>query len=150
MTERQSITHPGGRWKQLCSRTVRSSFWKTVIIFATVLLLFGSSIQFMLFPKTADVIFDGLFTFAFALFIFDMILNIAVNPEYMPCNVCRRRKEEEAQAFRRLGIGSFMFWCDLVSSFAMLYDISYINSTEFETLEINIKLDKYGVPVSFI
>jgi hypothetical protein len=104
----------------------------------------------MLFPKTADVMFDGLFTFAFALFIFDMILNISVKPEYMPCDVCRRRKEEETQGFRRRGIGSFMFWCDLVSSFAMLYDISYINSTEFETLEIHIKLDKYGVPVSFI
>lgn len=104
----------------------------------------------MFFPKTADLIFDGLFSFAFAIFIFDMVLNIAVKPDYLPFNTCWRRGEEETKIFRRRGIGSFMFWCDLVSSFAMLHDISYINARAFARPGINIKLDNFGVPVSLV
>eukprot|EP00980_Cylindrotheca_fusiformis_P031524 scaffold26496_cov113-Cylindrotheca_fusiformis.AAC.7 len=148
MAEQQDISHTCGRWRQACYRSARSSFWKATILVATVLLLFGSPIQFMFFSKSADAVFDGLFTFAFAVFIFDMMLNISLKPDYLP--ICRQLDGGEARVFRRRGIGSFMFWCDLVSSFAMLHDISYVNSRAFETPTIDIKLDEYGVPVSFI
>ncbi|KAL3937309.1 MAG: hypothetical protein SGBAC_007561 [Bacillariaceae sp.] len=113
-----------------------------------VLLLFGSSMQFIFFPKEADIIFDILYTVAFAVFVIDTVMNVVIKPEYFGFNTCWNRQRQDGQS-RSFGIGSFMFWCDVVSSMAMLYDISYINEPEFESPTIDIKLDAYGVPTNF-
>jgi hypothetical protein len=76
-----------------------------------------------------------------------MILNSVVNPEYFAFHI-HRRNREETQHFLTCGVGSFMFWCDAVSSIALLYDISYANKAGFEMEEICIRLNEYGVPVS--
>ena len=131
-------------------KVVRSPIWKANILIAMVLLLFGSSIQFIFFPKQADIIFDVLYTVAFAVFVIDTIMNMVINPEYFGFNTCWNRHRQDGQYSRSFGIGSFMFWCDVFSSFAMLYDISYINEDEFESPKIDIKLDAYGVPVSWV
>lgn len=102
----------------------------------------------MFFPKGADVYFDVLYSVASAVFFLDIILNIFVDPEYIAFHLCRRKGDDTQNSYWTCGIGSFMFWCDVVSSLALLYDISYINKHEFEMLEISIVLDNYGVPVS--
>ena len=134
-------------------KVVRSPIWKGVIVVAMVLLLFGSSMQFIFFPKEADIIFDILYTVAFGVFIIDTIMNVIVNPEYFSFNMwCWSKQMPEGQttASRSFGIGSFMFWCDVVSSIAMLYDISYINEQQFKAPKIDIQLDQYGIPVSLV
>jgi hypothetical protein len=45
------------------------------------------------------------------------------------------------------GIGSFEFWCDVVSTAMFIYDISYFNRTNKKVLEMKIVLNEYGVPV---
>lgn len=114
-----------------------------------VLQLFGSSIQFIFFPKEADVIFDILYTIAFSVFVIDTIMNVIVKPAYFSVNICSDPPPQDGQGSKPFGIGSFMFWCDIVSSAAILYDISYINEKSFESPTIDIQLDAYGIPVSW-
>ena len=42
--------------------------------------------------------------------------------------------------------GSFLFWCDLLSTLALLYDITWINAIQFRETFIQITLDPYGIP----
>lgn len=135
---------------RLLYKVVRSPIWKGVILLAMVLLLFGSSMQFIFFPKEADIIFDILYTVAFAVFIIDTIMNVVVKPEYFMFNTCWNRQGEDGKITSSFVIGSYMFWCDVVSSFAMLYDIAYINDVEFKSPKIEIELDESGVPVSSV
>jgi hypothetical protein len=113
-------------------------------------LLFGSPIQFLWIPKEGDTVFDVLYTIGLAVFILDMIFNLLVDPEYFGCNYFWRRVQQPHQPKRWTcgGVGSFMFWCDVVSTLALCHDISYINQKEYEMLELNLKLNKYGIPVS--
>ena len=132
-------------FKSLCCGLVqRSVVWKTFLLFSTFLLLFGSSIQFIVVPKEGDFVFDILYTISLAVFVIDMILNVLLDPEYFACQFCVRREGEKCFS---LSIGSFLFWCDVVSTLALLFNISYINRLEYEMMQIHIQLNEYGVPV---
>jgi hypothetical protein len=43
--------------------------------------------------------------------------------------------------------GSFLFWCDLLSTLALLYDITWVNTILFREAVINIVLDQFGIPI---
>lgn len=45
------------------------------------------------------------------------------------------------------GIGSFKFWCDVLSTAMFIYDISYFNRTNQKVLHMEIFLNEYGIPV---
>jgi hypothetical protein len=48
------------------------------------------------------------------------------------------------------GIGSFLFWCDVMSTLTLLFDISFIAPRLFRQLELHIELDPFGIPVRII
>lgn len=128
---------------------IQSVFWKTLIIFCTVLLLFGSPIQFLWVPKGGDFVFDILYTIALGIFILDMLLNLIVDPDYFGWRPRRMQQPYQRPNFCACGIGSFKFWCDVVSTAALCHDISYMNPPEYAMLEYTLFLDEYGIPVSF-
>jgi hypothetical protein len=133
-----------------CDSLVRSVFWKTLIIFCTVLLLFGSPIQFLWVPKGGDSVFDVLYIIALVVFLHDMLFNLISDPEYFGFDPWRpnRMQQPYQQKFWTCGIGSFIFWCDVVSTAALCHDISYINPREYAMVEITLDLDEYGILVS--
>jgi hypothetical protein len=45
-------------------------------------------------------------------------------------------------------VGSFLFWCDVVSTLAILYDLSYVNNNANGLRQVEIGLNSDGVPVS--
>ena len=142
--------------------------WKAIIWIFTVVLLFGSPIQFLWVPKVADPIFDALYTVTAVVFILDMIFHFIADPEYFGFTLVdemRRRRRRigggggtttsSIASGRNVyhptlwtcGIGSFKFWCDVVSTIAIFQDISYINPKEYEMAVISLTLNKYGLPV---
>lgn len=133
-----------------CERLLYSYVWKALNWLFTALLLFGSPVQFLWFPKQGDVVFDILYSIAFSFFIFDMMFHLLVDPEYF--HIPRRPRFRKQQPYQPIlstcGVGSFMFWCDLVSAAAVAYDISWTNPGEYAMVEHSIKLDDIGVPVS--
>ena len=127
----------------------QSVIWKALLLVATFLLLFGSSIQFIAVPKEGDLAFDVLYTLALVIFVFDMALNVVIDPEYFNFNFCVRRKDEKSFYSSTFTMGSFLFWCDVLSTLSLLFHISYINRREYEMMKIQIRLNEYGVPVNF-
>jgi hypothetical protein len=135
-----------------CDGCINGIFWRTLIVLCTILLLFGSPIQFLWFPKESDIVFDALYSIALGVFCLDMIFNLCVDPEYFGFDLLRKGRfgQSPQNGCWPCGVGSFMFWCDVVSTGALLNDISYINSNEYGTHLVELELDSYGVPVSCI
>ena len=96
----------------------------------------------------------------FIFLIFDVLLRSVADPSYFVFTVGRRdfRSLDGESAFIRsdalcglhtcLQIGSFMFWCDLLSTLSLLWDISYIGRLRTAMVMADIKIDELGVPVS--
>jgi hypothetical protein len=140
-------------FQKISERTVKSLFWKSLIVLFTFLLLFGSPIQFWAVPAEGDVVFDGIYMTGFIIFMVDVVFNIYADPEYLVCDPCNRslRKSNLKHVHPRIwtfGFGSFNFWCDLISSVGFLWDISFINKMEFSMHSVSIVLNEYGIPVS--
>jgi hypothetical protein len=125
-----------------------SRAWKLVIVVFTIVLLFGSPIQFLFTTKDADIIFDILYILALVVFVADMILNVLVDPAYLGFSVFRRTEPFDHPRFCRYGIGSFNMWCDVVSTATLFYDISYMNNVQYSEEVVELTLDQYGLPVS--
>ncbi|KAG7368756.1 adenylate cyclase [Nitzschia inconspicua] len=146
-------------WLQNVSEIiVNSVFWKFLIITLTLLLLFGSPIQFWAVSKEVDVVFDALYIFGFVFFMIDIVLNSYADPRYLECNPFHRKMRRSHKATNTdgyyahswsCGVGSFNFWCDLISSIGFLYDVSFINQAEFFMHSMYIELDRTGVPINF-
>ena len=55
--------------------------------------------------------------------------------------------EEDPEKWGKIHIGSFLFWCDVISTASLLFEISYINRSKDQIQSIDIELDPYGIPV---
>jgi hypothetical protein len=130
-------------------RILSSFAWKSLIVVFTIVLLFGSPIQFLFTPKEADTVFDVLYTLALIVFVIDMMLNMAVDPDYFGCDPFRRNRVQpfDQAKFCTYGIGSFRMWCDVVSTAALLFDISYINPLYYQEETLELTLDEFGLLV---
>jgi hypothetical protein len=131
------------------SMLISSRTWHVMLVFFTILLLFGSQFQELLVPKEGDIVFDILFTVALGVFAFDMLFRCYTEPQYFELNICGKSFGEAPAAWGSCRLGSFMFWCDLVSSLTLLWDISYVNKFLFDEATIDIQLDGFGMPVSY-
>lgn len=127
-------------------RIMNSFAWKVLIVVFTIILLFGSPIQILFTPKQADTAFDILYILALIIFVMDMIFNMFVDPNYFGIDQFRKHRVQhfDQAKFCKYGIGSFKMWCDVVSTAALLYDISYINLRESEEEVIQLSLDQFG------
>jgi hypothetical protein len=128
---------------------ISSRTWHVLLIFFTILLLFGSQFQELWVPKEGDIVFDILFTVALGVFALDMLFRCYTEPQYFELNLCGKSFGEAPAAWGSCRLGSFMFWCDLVSSLTLLWDISYVNKILFDEETIDIQLDGFGLPVRF-
>lgn len=54
--------------------------------------------------------------------------------------------ENYRDRWSQIHIGSFLFWCDIVSTCSILYEISYINKMQTEIRTVAISLDTFGIP----
>jgi hypothetical protein len=76
----------------------------------------------------------------------DMIFNMFVDPNYFGIDRFRKNRVHhfDQAKFCKYGFGSFKMWCDVVSTAALLYDISYINLHESEEEIVQLTIDQYG------
>lgn len=132
----------------LMTRLISSRLWHVSSFCFTMILLFGGQVQELWIPKDADVIFDVLFTVAFVFFSAEIILRLYAEPRYFSLDLRGKGLYNVPTAWCRCRIGSFMFWCDLVSTFTLLYNISFINKRRFAVYTVTIALDENGYPVS--
>mmetsp|Transcript_20576 Transcript_20576/g.44963 ORF Transcript_20576/g.44963 Transcript_20576/m.44963 type:complete len:1245 (+) Transcript_20576:360-4094(+) len=143
--------------------TLESWFYGVPFLFFTLLLLFGESIQYLWCPKSADLAFNYLYTIGFAFFIIDVVMRCYVSPAYFVFEFCGLDYRFDAQGTRRprpppgglkggwgesfIKIGSFMFWCDIISTVTLLYDITWINTGLLERTGVTIPVDVLGVAI---
>jgi hypothetical protein len=126
------------------------------MIFFSVMVLFGSQIQHLWVAPAGDFAFDVLATITFAFFVLDMTIRIIAEPHYFQVG---SSSTIGGGAYSGSGggggesskdclvLGSFMFWCDLVSTGVILYDISYINKGHYGVVDVDIQLNESGIPV---
>ncbi|CAB9517744.1 whole genome shotgun sequence [Seminavis robusta] len=138
-----------------------SPVWRFFMCLCILLLLFGSHIQNLWCDKDYDMVFDVLYTIALTVFCLDIILRMLSVPGYAGFNCkplynrigkffgCLPRTSRHHHHYDDeppLHIGSFLFWCDVISTLTLLYDISYINQKQREIRANDIQLDTYGIP----
>lgn len=140
------LCRPNRKTVEWMSHYQASRFWQFSLVFFTMLLLFGSQLQELWVPKEGDFYFDILFTIALGVFVIDMLIRCYVEPNYFGFNL--RKPTDASAAWGSCRLGSFMFWCDMISTATLLYDISFINRPLFDEETIEIELDPWGMPVS--
>jgi len=92
---------------------------------------------------------DVLFCIALAVFTMDMVMRCYLEPKYVAVPRCRKKENAASSPWGRCQLGgSFLFWCDLLSTLTLLYNISFINKSEFKIKGIDITLNSIGIPVS--
>ena len=109
--------------KNFHENIVRSRWWTAITLLFTVVLLFGPELRILFFPKESDVYFDYGFTTVFAILVVDILLRSYVSPGYFQWSLPSRSKIS-------ITVGSFMFWCDVFSTFILLTDISFLDVNE--------------------
>jgi hypothetical protein len=122
--------------------------WTWIIVFFTIVLLFGSPIQFLFTTKDADIVFDVLYIIALGVFVMDMILSMLGDPLYFGFSLFHRVEVFDQPKLCTYGIGSFRMWCDVVSTATLFYDISYTNSFHYGEEVVELTLDQHGLVVS--
>lgn len=137
---------PSPRFLHGLSVIIKSPLWKIIIAFNTVLLLFGSEFQELFIPPTGDIVMDILFFIALGVFTADIIMRCYLEPNYASLPTCHPNQQNSA--WGRCSMGSFLFWCDFVSTLTLLYNISFINAHTFQAKTIDITLNVIGIPVS--
>lgn len=139
--------NPSPHFLSILSRIIGSRAWRLIIAFNTILLLFGSEIQELWIPPKGDTVLDVLYCIALAVFTMDMIMRCYLEPKYVSVPRCRKKQHAQNSAWGRCQLGSFLFWCDLLSTLTLLYNISFINTPAFEPILIDITLNSIGIPV---
>ena len=146
----QWISIPTDLRKSFCREVIGSRLWRFVSILFTIALLFGAQVRDLFCPKAADDIFDILFLSIIGFFTFDILMRVDVEPNYFVFRAFGRGQTtaEDSTSCMDVQLGSFIFWCEVGSTLALLYEVSLINKSEFGMQTIDIELGKYGAPVS--
>lgn len=128
------------------NRIIKTTWWSVIIFLFTLVLLFGPPLKFLLFTKAADIFFDSLFLICIITLIIDIILRCLVTPKYFQWSFPIKSKENAQNSIlssnvtfhrkKKFQIGSFMFWCDLISTISLLSEITFIFTQLHSTLRI--------------
>ena len=152
--QRTPLVTPDQR-KKVCRKLLQNKFWRALVLIGSLILLFGAQVRTFT-RASADTAFDVIFCVVFFVFILEILVRCDVEKEYWVFNAgscCRRTHQENpntAQAKSEGGfqIGSFLFWCELASTLALINEISFIHKREFREARVDIILDESGIPVS--
>jgi hypothetical protein len=140
---------PGEDRKLMLSALLENHLWRGLLVVLTFILLFGAQIRQLIIPPSGDVACDVILMTTFVIFMADIMMRIDCEPTYFTCK-CRRknRDSEGGTCVENLGLGSFLFWCDLISTLTLLTEISFISKKGFSAVAYTIYLDQFGIPVS--
>ena len=145
----QRISIPTDVRKKFCRRVIGSRVWRSALILFTIALVFGAQVRDIFCPKAADDIFDILFLTIMGFFIIDILMRMDVEPHYFVFQAFGRGhlSAEDSTSCMEVQLGSFIFWCEVCSTLALIYEISLINKRHFGMQTIDITLDEFGAPV---
>eukprot|EP00522_Entomoneis_paludosa_P013153 CAMPEP_0172451694 /NCGR_PEP_ID=MMETSP1065-20121228/9625_1 /TAXON_ID=265537 /ORGANISM="Amphiprora paludosa, Strain CCMP125" /LENGTH=1163 /DNA_ID=CAMNT_0013203661 /DNA_START=207 /DNA_END=3698 /DNA_ORIENTATION=+ len=149
------------RRKWFVKKVLKSTAWRATIVICSVILLFGAQIRTLAFEEPADFAFDIIFCVTFGIFLVDIGMRIDTEPNYFTFNMggcCRPREDNTAPVPSRresdsgwgdcnFKLGSFLFFCELASTLALLHEISFIHKKNFDEKQVDIVLDQAGIPV---
>ncbi|GKY97177.1 hypothetical protein MPSEU_000676100 [Mayamaea pseudoterrestris] len=139
--------YPGDDRKTFLQHVLDNCIWRTLLIVLTFILLFGAQIRDIAIPPDGDAACDGIFMTTFVLLVIDMLMRIDCEPTYFVCR-CGDNGHDGAERtwFNSIQVGSFLFWCDILSTMTLLTEISFINKSGFAAASITIYLDQFGIP----
>ena len=143
------ITIPPYVRQRFCEKLIASRTWRGTFTLFTITLIFGAQVRDLFCPKAADDIFDILFLAIIGFFALDILMRVDVEPNYFVFRAFGRGQAtfEESTTCLNLQLGSFIFWCELCSTLALLYEISLINQRDFGMQTVDIRLNAFGAPV---
>ena len=121
------------------SAVLNSHAWKAALIAFALILLFGAQVSELFLPPSTDIAVDAIFVMTLAFFTADILMRCESEDHYFSRIRCT--------GICCLSVGSFLFWCDLVSALTLLTDISWINKRSFSEQQIQIALGDFGIPV---
>lgn len=141
--------------------------WKALMICFTTILLFGAQIRDLFVPKNGDLAVDVVFLVVFCFFWIDTILRMDCESNYFHLYLLSflgyssgprisKSNSEPLEIHPSVGycfgrpfhIGSFLFWCDVVSNLALLREITLVDPEGmFDEARIHINLDDFGMPL---
>jgi hypothetical protein len=139
--------YPGEARKLYFQNVLDNSLWKALLLVLTFILLFGAQIRDIFIPPDGDGACDAILMTTFGLLVIDMLMRIDSEPTYFLC-ICRSNDSLERTWFNYVQVGSFLFWCDILSTMTLLTEISFINKKGFAARSFFIQLDQFGIPVS--
>lgn len=135
-----------------CKTLIRSYGWKTLMILFYTFVLFGHPLYLLLSFKEA--VYDSLAILAFMFCLLEVVLRTIAEPHYihleLPSFGSSRLMISGNDSTKSCPVGSFLFWCDLVSTGAILYHVSWVNMDSVRLKTVEIVLDRYGFPVSVL
>ena len=131
---------------------IDSKPWYCLTIFFTVVLLLASDVRDLWFSQKAELAFNVILTCTLSFLLLDVILRSIADPDYFAISILgkafRPTTEQVDHGFGTLlRIGSFLFWCDLVSTLFLIFDIEWFVSFRFVKQTIEIQIDELGSPV---
>jgi len=111
-------------------RVVDSKTASIFIIMLSLYSLFGDGIRMVLYTKDADPGFDVVTGIIFVILCLEIGANCYAREDYFCFPTIAQLKMTKDTAFRtwirRLSVGSFYFWLDLLGTFALVLEISPI------------------------
>ena len=119
---------------------LNSQAWKVALSVFSLILLFGAQVSELFLPPSTDTTVDAIFVLALTFFIVDILMRCESSEDHYFSRI-------RCTGICCLSVGSFLFWCDLVSALTLLTDISWINKRSFSEQQIQIALGDFGIPV---
>jgi len=132
------------------NKLTKTIIWKIIHVIFSIFLLFGPPVQLLVINigEKGDLIFLILRILMLLFFIVDMTVRCITDDTYFVCTLCKKgdRAANASTSIPRssddnsdgmgstFGIGSFLFWCDLISTVSILYDLSLINKMRYNTI----------------
>jgi len=130
------------------------------VICCTLFLLFGPAIQRLSNVRaTGDEVFMWLRIVVLLIFFVDIATRCLLQENYFVLALCNNNTNS---TLSRTGasdggvkrptcaIGNYLFWCDVISTMCILYDLSFINHQRFAMVECDlIVIDGFPDPESF-
>ena len=134
-----------------CKKLIRSYGWKALMILFYTFMLFGHPLC-RIFSVEA-LVSDVLAALAFLFCVIEMGLHALAEPQYIqyePASLGANKSliNGGSYSIKFCTVGSFLFWCDLVSTGVVLYHISWINKEHVRLKTFELSLNTYGFPVS--
>ena len=146
------------KWLSRFYGFTKSAVWLFFLYCFSIFLLFGPAIQCLAdSDTTGDAVFLCLRLVMLCFFTVDIMIRCVAEEDYFVITLCRRSKSSVNASARsnttsgdskerKFSFGSFLFWCDFISTLSILYDLSFISNHRFDPIDVEITVVE-GIPV---